>query len=257
MLLCIDIGNTNIKFGLFDNDKMVRRWRISADRTNLADEYAMLLLNLFAADKIEVSQLDGCAVSSVVPALTLVFDEISRRYLNLEPIIVNSETRTGMRINTEYPAEVGPDLIMNALAARHMYGAPVIVVGFGTATSFSAVSASGEFEGVSIAPGIVASAEALFRSAAALPQVALRRPAQAIGKNTIKSLQSGLVFGFAALVDGLVTRIKLELGGNPRVIATGGMAELIVPETKAIEAVEPNLALIGLKLVYELNSKQN
>ena len=257
MLLCIDIGNTNIKFGLFDKDQMVKRWRISADRTNLADEYAMLLLNLFASEGIEVSRLDGCAVSSVVPALTLVFDEISRRYLKLEPIIVSSETRTGMRINTEYPAEVGPDLIMNALAARHMYGAPVIVVGFGTAISLSAVSASGEFEGVSIAPGIVASAEALFRSAAALPQVALRRPAQAIGKNTIKSLQSGLVFGFAALVDGLVTRIKLELGGNPRVIATGGMAELIVPETKAIEAVEPNLALIGLRLVYELNCKQN
>jgi type III pantothenate kinase len=255
MLLCIDIGNTNIKLGLFNGEKMVKRWRISTDRTNLADEYAMLLLNLFSSDGIDIGKLSGCAISSVVPALAQVFDEITRRYLNLEPIIISAETRTGMRINTEYPAEVGPDLIMNAYAARHLFGAPVIVVGFGTATSFSAVSAQGDFEGVSIAPGIVASAEALFRSAAALPQVALKRPQAAIGKNTIKSLQSGLVFGFAALVDGVVTRMKNELGGEARVVATGGLAELIVPETTIIETIEPNLALIGLRLVYELNKK--
>ena len=255
MLLCIDIGNTNIKLGLFEGDKMVNRWRISADRTTLADQYGILLLNFFAFEGIDVGALDGCAISSVVPSLTQVFDDLTRRYFNLEPIVISAETRTGMRINTEYPAEVGPDLIMNAYAARHLYGAPVIVVSFGTATSFSAVSAQGEFEGVSIAPGIIASAEALFLSTASLPQVALKLPRTAIGKNTIKSLQSGLVFGFAALVDGLVSRIQGELGGGARVVATGGLADLIVPETTVIEAIEPDLALIGLRLVYDLNRK--
>ena len=159
-----------------------------------------------------------------------------------------------MRINTDYPAEVGSDLVMNALAARHLYGMPVIVIGFGTATTFVAVSPQGDIEGVAIAPGLATSGDSLFHATSTLPQVALTRPVTAIGKNTIQSLQAGFIFGFVGLVEELVSRIQAELGGQARVIATGGLANLITPETGVIEAVEPDLALIGLRLLFELNS---
>jgi type III pantothenate kinase len=251
MLLCVDIGNTNIKLGLFAGEKMQNRWRIATDRERLADEYAMLLLNLFAADGVQASSIRGCALSSVVPALTEVFSELVERYLHIDTLVLTPGAETGMQIRTDYPAEVGSDLVVNALAARHLYGTPVIVISFGTATTLAAVSAQGDFEGVAIAPGIIASGDSLFRATATLPQIALRRPAAAVGKNTITSLQAGLVFGFAGLVEGLVNRIRGELGGSARVVATGGLAHLIAPETRVIEAVEPDLALIGLRLFYE------
>ena len=254
MLLCIDIGNTNIKLGLFEGETLRSRWRIATERSRLADEYAMLLLDLLASNGLELNSITGCAISSVVPALTQEFGELSRRYLHHEPLILGTGTQVGIRINTDYPAEVGSDLVMNALAARQRYGAPVIIIGFGTATTFVAVSGEGVLEGVAIAPGIATGGEALFRATATLPQVALTRPAAAIGKNTVTSLQSGLVFGFVGLVEGLVTRIQAELGGGARVVATGGLAPLIAAETRMIDAVEPDLALIGLKLLYELNS---
>ncbi|NLG99680.1 MAG: type III pantothenate kinase [Chloroflexi bacterium] len=253
MLLCIDIGNTNIKIGLFNGDVMRCRWRIATDRIRLADEYAMLLINLFAAEGVKIQEIKGCAIASVVPNLTQVFEEISKRYIGQTPLILQPGVNTGINIRTDYPEEVGADLIVNALAARHLYGTPAIVVSFGTATTFVAVSKQGDFEGVAIAPGIVTSGESLFRATATLPQVALARPSSAIGKNTVRSLQAGIVFGFAGLVEGLVERIKAELGEDTRVIATGGLAELIMPETRVIEAVEPDLALIGLKLLYERN----
>lgn len=253
MLLCVDIGNTNIKMGLFNGDQMCCHWRVATDRNRLADEYAVLLLNLLATSGVSVTNVKGCAVSSVVPALTQVFEEIAHRYLKQEALMIGDGVDLGMRINTDYPSEVGTDLIVNALAARHLYGTPVIVVGFGTATTFSAVSAEGDFEGVSIAPGILTSSDSLFRATATLPQVALARPPAAIGKNTLQSMRSGIVFGFAELVDGMVKRIRRELGGVARVVATGGLAELIAPESQSIEVVEPNLALIGLRLLYERN----
>ena len=253
MLLCIDIGNTNIKLGMFEGEQMRSQWRIATNRTRLADEYAMLLIDLFRAEGLEIRQVTGCAISSVVPALTQVFSELSQRYLKQEPLILGPKTITTIQIHTDYPQEVGSDLVVNALAARHLYGTPVIVIGFGTATTFVAVSAQGDLEGVVIAPGIATSGDSLFRATSTLPQIALTRPAAAIGKNTIHSLQAGFVFGFAGLVEGLVRRIQVELGGNARVIATGGLANLILPETQVIEAVEPNLALIGLRLLYELN----
>lgn len=251
MLLCIDIGNTNIKLGLFEGEQMLDRWRIATDRERLADEYAMLLLNLFAASKVSPDSITGCALSSVVPALTQVFVELVQSYLHIDTLVLTSGGDAGISVRTDYPAEVGSDLVVNALAARHLYGAPVIVISFGTATTFSAVSAQGNFEGVAIAPGIITSGESLFRATATLPQVALARPAVTVGKNTITSLQAGLVFGFAGLVEGLVERIRVELGGSAKVIATGGLAHLIAPETRAIDAVEPELALIGLRLFYE------
>lgn len=251
MLLCIDIGNTNIKLGLFDGEQMQNRWRIATDRERLADEYAMLLLNLFAAGGVQSGSITGCALSSVVPALTQVFAELVQRYLHIEALVLTAGGEAGIRIRTDYPAEVGADLVVNALAARHLYGTPVIVISFGTATTLCAVSAGGDFEGVAIAPGIVTSGESLFRATATLPQVALARPAAAVGKNTITSLQAGLVFGFAGLVEGLVERIRAELGGSAKVVATGGLAHLIAPEAPIIDAVEPDLALIGLRLFYE------
>ena len=253
MLLCIDVGNTNTKFGLFEADRLRAHWRIATDRARLSDEYAMLLLNLFASERLQTGDVTGCAISSVVPPLTPAFAEVARRYLKQEPVIIGPGVRTGLSIRTDHPAEVGADLIVSAVAARQMYGAPVIVIGFGTATTFAAVSPQGDFVGVAIAPGVGTGAEALFRFAAQLPQVELTRPPHAIGKNTIHSMQSGLVFGFAGLIEGLVKRMRAELGGNARVIATGGLAELIAAETDMIEVVEPDLALIGLRLIYQMN----
>jgi type III pantothenate kinase len=254
MLLCIDIGNTNIKLGLFDDGEQVRHhWRIATERSRLEDEYVVLILSLLATEGLKLQDIDGCAISSVVPGLTEVFSELAARYLKVEPLVLRPETQTGMRVNIDYPAEAGPDLIANALAARHLYGAPVIVVSFGTATTFFCVSRNGNFEGVAIAPGILTSSDSLFRATATLPQVALSRPPAAIGKNTIHSLQSGLIYGFTGLVKALVTRFQNELGGDARVIATGGLASLIAPETNLFDAVEPDLALIGLRLVYQMN----
>jgi type III pantothenate kinase len=251
MLLCIDIGNTNIKLGIFQGDEMSCHWRIATDRTRLTDEYAVLLINLLASENLKINQVSGCAISSVVPALTQVFEDLSLRYLHQQALVIGPQTTFGMAIKTDYPAEVGSDLVVNALAARHLYGKPLIIIGFGTATTFVAVSADGNLEGVAIAPGIITGAESLFRATSTLPRVALARPAAAIGKNTIHSLQAGLVFGYAGMVEGLVQRIQAELGGNARVIATGGVAPLIAPETHVIDAVEPHLTLIGLRMIYE------
>lgn len=255
MLLAIDVGNTNIKLGLIDGESIHCRWRIATDRERLADEYGVLLANLFATEGVRRDQVTGCVISSVVPGLTQVFGEVARRQLKQEPLVVGPGVETGMSVRTDYPAEVGSDLITNALAARHIYGSPVIVIGFGTATTFTAVNAQGDLEGVAIAPGVVTGAESLFRAAAKLPQVELSRPARSIGKNTVHSMQAGLIFGFAGLVEGLVGRMRRELGGTAHVVATGGMAELIAGETDCIEAVEPDLTLLGLRLIYEMNRR--
>jgi type III pantothenate kinase len=255
MLLCIDIGNTNIKLGLFDGDTLRAHWRIATDRARLTDEYAILLLNLFASAQIPVAAATGVVISSVVPPLTAVFADLAKNYLKQTPIIVGPGIKTGLNIRTEHPAEVGADLIANVVGASALYGTPVIVVGFGTATTFCAVSGSGEFVGAAIAPGVGTGTEALFRFAAKLPQIEFARPPHAIGTNTVHAMQSGVVFGYAGLVEGLVKRMRAELGrdANVRVVATGGFASLIAAETAVIEAVEPNLALLGLKKIYELN----
>jgi type III pantothenate kinase len=252
MLLCIDIGNTNIKLGLFKNDEMVHRWRISTDRTNLADEYGVLVGDLFETRGLTIHEIKGCAISSVVPSLTQEFIEMSEKYFMKSPLIYSPEINIGMKINTDYPSEVGHDLIVNALAARKLYGKPVIVVGFGTATSFVAVGETGDLEGVAIAPGVVSSSESLFRASSALPRVALTHPQVAIGKNTIQSMRAGIVFGFVGLVKEIVYRMKKEMNNNPKVVATGGMSTLIAPECDDIDVIQPNLALLGLKEMYEI-----
>ncbi len=252
MLLCIDIGNSNIKLGLFDQNGMIKHWRISTNRSNLPDEYAVLLLNLFEINEIKKDDINICAISSVAPPLTEVFVELSKQYLNLDPIMFDTSMDIGMKINTDYPSEVGSDLIMNALAAWDMYHSEVIVVGFGTATTFTAVSAEGNIEGVAIAPGILTSTQTLFQTASTLPLVALKNPKNVIGKNTIESIRSGIVYGFVGLTEKLIEKMKHELGGNPHVVATGGLASLIASETDIFDAVEPNLALIGLRILVDL-----
>ena len=255
MLLCIDIGNTNIKLGLFDKDKLRAHWRIATDRNRLTDEYAMLLLDLFAASEIKIDSVTGVAISSVVPTLAPAFAELSKSYLKQTPVIIGPGIKTGISIRTDNPAEVGADLIVNAVAAREIVprGTPMIIIAFGTATAFCAVSAQGDFVGVAIAPGVVTGAESLFRFAAKLPQVELTRPPHAIGKNTVHSIQSGLVFGYAGLVEGLVKRIRDELGRSARVIATGGLAEVVAQETDVIQIIAPWLTLDGLRILWDLN----
>jgi type III pantothenate kinase len=253
MLLCVDIGNTNIKLGLYEGEKLVTHWRIYTNESKLADEYAVLLLSFFESENIRKEQIDGCAISSVVPELTIAFKELVNRHLNLVPVIVGNVRHPVIHINASNPREVGPDLIANAVGAVALYGAPCIIIGFGTATTFSAVSATGEFEGVAIAPGILTAAASLFQAGAMLPAVDLHKPEHVIGKNTILSLQSGLIYGFAGLVDGLVSRIQKELGGNAKVVATGGLASLIADEVTCIDAIEPELTLLGVRLIYEKN----
>ena len=253
MLLCIDIGNTNIKLGLYKGEKLVTHWRIYTNENKLSDEYSVLVLSLFESENINKNEIDGCAISSVVPELTIAFRDLVKRHLNLEPVIVGNVKHPVIHINADNPKEVGPDLIANAVGAVSLYGTPCIIIGFGTATTFSAVSASGDFEGVAIAPGIITAASSLFEAGAMLPAVDLHKPEKVIGKNTILSLQSGLIFGFAGLVEGLVARLKKELGGEAKVVATGGLASLIADEVTCIDAVEPELTLLGLRIIYEKN----
>ena len=255
MLLCVDIGNTNIKMGLYLGEKLVTNWRIFTDPSKLSDEYAVLLLSLFASENIRKEDIHGCAISSVVPDLTIAFRDLVRRHLNLDPVIVGMVKKPIIHINADNPAEVGPDLIANAVGAISLFGAPVIVIGFGTATTFSAVNAKGDLEGVAISPGIGTGAESLFNAGAMLPAVDLHKPDHVIGKNTILSLQSGVIYGFAGLVEGMVSRIKKELGGDAKVVATGGLANLIADEVDCIDSVEPELTLLGVRIIYEKNKK--
>ncbi len=253
MILCIDIGNTNIKLGLYQGDEPVTHWRIFTNKSKLADEYAVLLLSLFDSENIAKEEIKGCAISSVVPDLTIAFRDLVKRHLDLEPVIVGQVKKPILRVNTDNPAEVGPDLIANAVGALSLYGAPVIVIGFGTATTFTAVSKGRVLEGVAIAPGIGTGAESLFKTGALLPAVDLHKPARVIGKNTILSLQAGLIYGFAGLVEGIVSRMKAELGGEAKVVATGGLAHLMAGEVQCIDVVEPELTLLGIRLIYENN----
>lgn len=253
MLLTIDIGNTNIKIGVYQGERLTAHWRVTTERHRLADEYLVLLHNLFDLGGIDPRDIDGCAISCVVPPLTGEFRTLCHKYFRVEPLMVNSHTPTGLQYKVDSPAELGADRIANSLAAFRRYGGPVIVLAFGTATTFDVITAAGEYIGGAIAPGIGISADALFRLAAKLYQVELVRPPKVIGTNTIHHMQSGVILGYAGLVEGLVRRMQAELGASCPVIATGGLAELIAAETEAITTVEPYLTLEGLRLIYEMN----
>jgi len=256
MLLVFDVGNTHIKLGLYDETELRAYWRIATDRHRLADEYAVTVHSLFESRMLDWRAVDGVALASSVPPLVAVFTELSRSYLNCEPVVVGPGMKTGVRLLIDNPREVGPDRVVNALAAFRLHGGPAIVVDFGTGLNFDVVSEAGEFLGGSIAPGFGIAADALFRYAARLTQVEFVRPPRAIGKNTVHALQSGLIFGYVGLVEGIVRRIEAELEQKAVVIATGGLSEVIAAESDVIDVIEPNLTLEGLRMVYWVNQSQ-
>ena len=253
MLLAIDIGNTDTTLGVFEGEELRATWHMATGIHRMADEYAALLLNLLHHQGLDISEIKEIALCSVVPPLIATFDELCQRYFHLSPLVVGAGVKTGVRIRMDNPREVGADRIANAAAAHHLYGGPIIITDLGTATTFDTVSREGDYLGGAIAPGIGTAAEALFMQAAMLPRVELVRPKRAIGTSTITAMQSGIVFGYVGLIEGIVARIQQELGEKAKVVATGGFAELIARETAVIDVVNPNLTLIGLRLIYLLN----
>ena len=252
-LLVIDIGNTNIVLGLYDGERLATQWRIATDHSRMPDEYAMLLLDLFSRAGQDPDSVQGIVLASVVPSLTGTFTEVGERYWRQRPLVVDAGVRTGVRIRYDSPRDVGADRVVNAVAAYRIYGGPACVVDFGTGTTFDAISAEGDYLGGAIAPGIRIAAEALFVRTAKLPRVDIARPPRAIGTNTVHSIQSGLLFGYVGLVEGMVARFREELGLDMRVIATGGLAHLIAAETDVIEVVDQELTLKGLRFIWEMN----
>ena len=253
MLLAVDVGNTQTVFGLFDDERLVEHWRVATEDERTADELAALLGRLLELRELDFEAVTGVCLSSTVPGLLRSYDELADRHLGVPLLALGPGTKTGIPILYDDPREVGPDRIANAVAARERYGAPCIVVDFGTSTNFDAVSDAGEYVGGILAPGIEISMDALFARAARLQKVDFVEPAAVIGKTTTSALQSGLVYGFAGQVDGIVGRMRAELGDTAPVIATGGLAELIAPHSETIERVDPLLTLEGLRLIWSLN----
>ncbi len=254
MLLAVDINNTSVHLGLWAGDDLRATWRLAANVERMPDEYASLLLVLLRAGGFDPAQIRECALGSTVPSLTQTFQELVKRYFHITPLVVGSGIRTGVRILYDNPRDVGADRIIDAVAALRLYGpGPLIMVDAGTATVFDAVSAEGDYLGGAIAPGMGLSAEALFARASRLYRVELEKPRAAIGKNTAAAMQAGIMYGYAGLVEGIVGRFKQELGGAAKVIGTGHFAPLIARETTVFDAVNPNLTLIGLRLIHEMN----
>ncbi len=253
MILVIDIGNTDTTLGVFEGEELRATWHMATSIHRMVDEYAALLLNLLHHRGLDASDIKEVALCSVVPPLITTFDELCQRYFHILPLVVGAGVKTGVRIRMDNPREVGADRIANAAAAHHLYGGPIIITDLGTATTFDTISKEGDYLGGAIAPGIVTAAEALFMRAAMLPRVELVHPQRAIGTNTITAMQSGIVFGYVGLIEGMVARIQQELGEKAKVVATGGFAELMAKETAVIDVVNPNLTLIGLRLIYLMN----
>ena len=249
MLLAIDIGNTNITIGLFDAQKLQKTWRVSTDSSRTSDEYGLQISNMLGSNKI----INEVSICSVVPPLTPTFEVLCRRYFKVNPLTIGAGSKTGIKVMYDSPRDVGTDRIVDAAAVVHLYGGPAIIVDLGTATVFDAITASSEYLGGAIAPGMGVSADALFRSTSQLRRVELSAPDSAIGKNTQHSIQSGLVLGYSELVKGMIRRFKLELGKESKVIATGGLAQVVEKEVSLFDIIDPDLTLKGLQIVHELN----
>ncbi len=253
MLLVIDVGNTNTVIGIYEQDKLLNHWRIRTVVDHTIDEYGMLILNLYKTSKIGSRSISNIIISCVVPSMLNILEPLCRKYFHVTPLIVGPGIRTGMPIFYDNPREVGADRIVNAVAAHDKYEGDLIVVDFGTATTFDYVTKKGEYMGGCIAPGVVISSEALFRRASKLPPVELTRPRQVIARDTISSMQAGIIFGYAGLVDGIVNRIKKEAGTECTVIATGGLAGVIADETSTVQHVDEMLTLEGLRIIHSRN----
>jgi len=253
MLLAVDVGNTNITLGLYEGDTLGPRWRIATDHASMPDEYGLQFSAMFSHAEVSIDSLVGICLASVVPPLTGKVVEACRNYLKKDPLIVDAGVKTGVRVLYEDPKAVGADRIVDAAAVQHLYGGPACVVDFGTGTTFDAITAEGDYLGGAIAPGIGIAAEALFSAGAKLMRVDLQRPPAVIGRNTTHALQSGLLFGYVGLVEGLVARFREELGPSMKVIGTGGLAEVVARETKVIKILAPWLTLDGLRIVWGLN----
>ncbi len=252
-ILVIDVGNTNTVIGIYDGDTLLKDWRLGTVKARTTDEYGMIVRDLFNHGDFRMEDIEGLIISCVVPPMMNMLEELSEKYFKIEPLVVGPGIKTGMPILFDNPREVGADRIVNAVAAYEKHHSDLIIVDFGTATTFDYVTPKGEYAGGIITPGLIISANALFHEASKLPRVDFQKPRTVIGKNTVHSMQSGIVFGYAGMVHMLVKRMKDELGGDPKVIATGGQARLIASETDAIEEVDPNLTLEGLKIIYYRN----
>jgi type III pantothenate kinase len=253
VLLAIDVGNTNTVLGVFDGPALRHHWRIETSQARTGDEYGILVRQLFAHSGLDAARVDAVAISSVVPPLADTLRQMATRYFAVEPLFVGPGVKTGMPILYDDPREVGADRVVNAVAAWERWKTGMVVVDFGTATTFDAVSQRGEYLGGAICPGVTISMEALFRSASKLPRVEFVRPPQVVGKNTVASIQSGLVYGYVGLVDGICQRMGAELGFQPKVVATGGLAPLVAGLSHLISEVDEHLTLTGLRLIHERN----
>ncbi len=253
MLLTIDIGNTNITIGLYQGKELGPRWRLATAYDHMPDEYGLQLSGLLEHAGHTARDITGICLASVVPPITGKIIEACKRYITVEPLVVDAGVKTGVRVRYEDPRAVGADRIVDAVAVVHLYGTPACVVDFGTATTFDAIAKNGDYLGGAIAPGIGIAADALFQRTAKLPRVDLQKPPSVIGRNTVHSMQSGLLYGYVGLVEGMVARFKDELGPDMKVIATGGLADIVAQETQVIQLVAPWLTLDGLQMVWEMN----
>ncbi len=253
MLLTIDIGNTNITLGLYDGEKLSGHWRMATNHERMPDEYGIMMSDLLEHKGIKPSDLEGICMASVVPPLTSRVIQACNNYLDAEPLNVDHQTKTGVKALIDDPRTVGADRIVDVVAVKHFYKCPACVVDFGTATTFDAIDAAGDYLGGAIAPGIGISADALVRMTAQLPRVDLQAPPSAIGRNTVHAMQSGLLFGYVSMTEGMVARFRKELGSEMKVIATGGLAELVAKHTPVLQIIAPWLTLDGLRLIWEMN----
>lgn len=253
MILAFDVGNTNIVIGVFHNEQLVTHWRVRTDVLRTCDEYGMVLHALFNYSGLDFKAVKSMVISSVVPPVMQELEWLSQKYFGCKPLVVGPGVRTGLAIKYDNPKEVGADRVVNAVAAYHKYGGPLIIVDFGTATTFCVVDERGDYLGGAIAPGVRISTEALVTRASKLPRVELVKPRSIIGKNTVASMQAGIIYGFVGQVEGIINRIKSEIGSELLVVATGGMAATIARETDVIDKVDDFLTLEGLRLIYELN----
>jgi type III pantothenate kinase len=253
MLLAIDVGNTNLTLGLYEGERLDPHWRLATDHDRMPDEYGLQLLGLLAHAGRSAGDLTGICLASVVPQLTQRIAQACGEYLKHDPLIVDTGVKTGIRIRYEDPKAVGADRVADAVATMHLYGGPACIVDFGTATTFNALTRDGEYLGGAITAGINLAADALSTHAAKLQRIDLQRPPSVIGRNTVQAMQSGLLFGYVSMTEGMVTRFRAELGSDMKVIATGGLAEIVARETKVIDILAPWLTLDGLRFIWELN----